>query len=99
MTYGENEWMQQTAKKDLLKKEIPFRNGDMKTARNHFRGTFLISTQRNEQTLKEPLHSMLMSSALETRAHGEKTDSRTDSGSRDSCVCERAVSCKCNCLL
>lgn len=77
-------------KGSIKKNEIPFRNGDTKTARNHFRGTFLISTQRNEQTLKEPLHGMLMSSALETRAHREKTDSRTDPGSRDSYlyVCE-----------
>lgn len=75
-------------KGSIKKIENPFRNGYTKTARNHFKGTFLIFTQRNEQTLKEPLHSMLMSSALETRAHWEKTDSRTDPGSRDSYVCE-----------
>lgn len=87
-------------RKDLLKTEIPFRNGDMMAGGHHFRSTFLISTQRNEQTLKEALHSMLMSGALETEVHREKTDSQTDSGSRDSrCVREKAISCKCNSFL
>ncbi len=70
MTYGLKEWKQKKKKIKSIKRCI---YGGLKLAMSHLRGTFLISTQRNEQTLREALHHMLMSSALETVCRGENT--------------------------